>query len=109
MMLELTFILTISLLLSTGNVLQKMGNKGFDFERLVKDKAWLTGCILASLSFPVMLLALNFMNISILQPGSTLNLVLTLILGRFVLGERLTTREYVGILLMIVGVLCVVA
>ncbi|RLG17230.1 hypothetical protein DRN62_01745 [Nanoarchaeota archaeon] len=109
MMLELTFILMTSLLLSTGNILQKMGNKGFDFEKLIKDRAWLTGCILAFLSFPVMILALNFMNISVLQPGSTLNLVLTLILGRLILGERLTTKEYVGILLMIVGVLCVVA
>ena len=109
MILELVFILTISLLLSMGNVLQKMGNKELDFKKLVRNKAWLIGCILASLSFPVMILALNFMNISVLQPGSTLNLVLTLMLGRLVLGEKLTTKEYIGTLLMIVGVLCIVA
>lgn len=67
---------------------------------------WL-GLALMALSFFSLLMLLSWENVSFVVPVTALSYVLGALGGKFILGERVEARRWVGVALVCVGVLLV--
>lgn len=67
---------------------------------------WL-GLGLMALSFFALLMLLSWENVSFVVPVTALSYVLGAFGGKFILGERIEARRWVGVVLVCVGVLLV--
>ncbi|HXN61469.1 MAG TPA: DMT family transporter [Acidimicrobiales bacterium] len=72
---------------------------------LSRDPLWLTGFALLLLGLGFQVLALTSAPISIVQTVAACGIALFLVLSHFVLGDRLTKIEYLGIATMLVALL----
>lgn len=68
---------------------------------LLRRRRWLTATALSLLGFPLQVLALTRAPITLVQPTLALGLLLLLVLGRRILGERVGVREVVAVLIII--------
>jgi drug/metabolite transporter (DMT)-like permease len=68
---------------------------------LLRRRRWLTATALSLLGFPLQVLALTKAPITLVQPTLALGLLLLLVLGRRILGERVGVREVVAVLIII--------
>jgi diguanylate cyclase (GGDEF)-like protein len=92
---------------STGMVLEKLATRRLPsiharrglqmVATLTRDPLWLLGFALLVLGLGTQVLALTLAPISIVQAVAACGIALFLVLSHFVLGERLTKFEYVGI------------
>jgi drug/metabolite transporter (DMT)-like permease len=70
--------------------------------------AWMwLGLFLMAVSFFALLMLLSWENVSFVVPLTALSYVLGAFGGKFLLGERIETRRWVGVALVCVGVLLV--
>jgi drug/metabolite transporter (DMT)-like permease len=74
------------------------------FVRLARRRRWLAALALDGLGWPFQLGALALVPLSVVQPALALGLVLLLVLGDRILGERPGRRELTGVALLTGGV-----
>lgn len=75
------------------------------FISLIKEKIWLIGAIFSLTGFLIYFIALNFFELSIVKPLVNTNLLFTFLLSAFYLKERMQISEWVGLVILIVGLL----
>jgi drug/metabolite transporter (DMT)-like permease len=71
---------------------------------LVRSRRWLAGTILAGLGWPFHVAALVLAPLTVVQPALAVGLLLLLVLGDRLLGERVGGREVLAVLAIVVGV-----
>jgi drug/metabolite transporter (DMT)-like permease len=71
--------------------------------QLMRRRRWLAGTILAALGWPLQLAALALAPVTIVQPILAVGLVVLLVAGRRVLGERVRPSACVGAIAVLVG------
>lgn len=74
------------------------------FARLVRRPRWLAAIALDGLGWPFQLAALALVPLSVVQPALALGLILLLVLGERILGERPGRSELAGVALLTGGV-----
>ena len=103
-----------STLYSLGIALQAMDAKQAPREeqlrlalarRLVRRARWLAGTGLSILGFPLQVVALMLAPLVVVQPALAAGLLVLLILGQRMLGERAGKYEYISVLAITVGVI----
>jgi drug/metabolite transporter (DMT)-like permease len=103
-----------STLYSLGIALQAMDAKEAPSEeqlrlalarRLVRRARWLAGTGLSILGFPLQVVALMLAPLVVVQPALAAGLLVLLILGQRMLGERAGKYEYISVLAITVGVI----
>ena len=67
----------------------------------------LMGFILYGIGAIVMIVAYKFGSLSVLQPILSVNYILSVLLGYFVLGEQLTMVNIAGVLAVFIGVVLI--
>lgn len=67
----------------------------------------IVGFILYGIGALVMIKAYKFGKLSVLQPIISLNYVISLILGVYILKEKINIYKVLGIIIIILGVLCI--
>ena len=72
--------------------------------QLVRNRRWLAATALSLLGWPLQVLALSLAPLALVQPTLALGLVLLLVLGARVLGERVGRREVAAVALVIAGI-----
>jgi len=72
--------------------------------QLVRNRRWLAATALSLLGWPLQVLALSLAPLALVQPTLALGLVLLLVLGARVLGERVGRREVTAVALVIAGI-----
>lgn len=55
----------------------------------------------------IMIIAYKFGSLSVLQPMLSLNYVLSLIIAQAILGESITTLKFIGVVIIIIGVILI--
>lgn len=102
------FILTISSAvgLALGNILESIGLRKINsVKHLAKSKFWLGGLFLSIIATLLYYAAMAKYNISLVQPFMALNPALTAILGWKFLGERITKKITLAVVLIFCGIL----
>jgi drug/metabolite transporter (DMT)-like permease len=74
------------------------------FGHLVRRPLWVAGVLLNVVGWPLQLIALAFIPLTVVQPTLALGLLLLLALGSRLLGEHVGPREVVGGLAIVAGV-----
>jgi multidrug transporter EmrE-like cation transporter len=74
-------------------------------KNFAKNKLWLLGFILATLSWYVYLPALAFADISLLSPLMGVGLIILVFFSYFYLKEKITIKEIVGMIFIIIGII----
>jgi drug/metabolite transporter (DMT)-like permease len=74
------------------------------YGRLFRSRRWLAATALSLAGFPLQLVALLLAPLTVVQPTLALGLLLLLVLGSRMLGERVGPREFVGVGLVVGGV-----
>lgn len=77
--------------------------------QLVRNRRWLAATALSLLGWPLQVLALALAPLALVQPTLALGLLLLLVLGARVLGERVGRRELTAVALVIAGIACLAA
>src|SRR3954470_23347569 len=72
--------------------------------QLVRNGRWLAATALSLLGWPLQVLALSLAPLALVQPTLALGLLLLLVLGTRVLGERVGRRELAAVALVVVGI-----
>ncbi len=101
-------IANISLYLGKG--LQKLGLEGFKEEKTVKTKKsgiWIFGTILTSIAMFIQWTALLFTPINLIAPLEGIGLIVLLLFSFYVLKEKITSIEIMGVMLIIIGTILV--
>lgn len=102
-----------SALYSLGVVLQAMDAKETEDHHylriglardLVKRRRWLMGTGLSMLGWPLQLLALSLAPLVVVQPAMAAGLLVLLVAGEHMLGERAGRREHLAVSAIVVGV-----
>lgn len=105
-----------ALLLSTGSVVQAFAVRRVDMQHglrisllrtLVRRRWWVTGTLTGYLAFPFELVALRHAPLAVVQPLHVTGLVLLLVVGVRVLGERLRRIDLAGLGGIVGGVVLV--
>jgi len=102
------FFLTLSSAvgLAFGNILESMGLRSANsVKSLAKNKFWLGGLFLSAIATLLYYAAMAKYNISLVQPFMALNPALTAILGWKVLGEKMSRKIAIAIVLIFCGIL----
>jgi len=102
------FLLTLSsaIGLACGNILESIGLRAVtSVKALAKNKFWLSGFLLTIAGTLLYYAALAKYNISLVQPFMALNPALTAILGWKILGEKMTRRITIAVILIFCGLL----
>jgi len=73
--------------------------------RLIKNPTWFTGGMAAIAGFLVYTVALNIYDVSVVKPLVNTNLLFTFVLAYLVFKEKLTLKEWFGIVILISGLL----
>jgi len=76
---------------------------------LVRNGRWLGATALSLLGWPLQVLALAMAPLALVQPTLALGLLLLLVLGARVLGERVGRRELAPVALVVAGIACLAA
>jgi hypothetical protein len=71
---------------------------------LLRRRRWLAGTVIAASGWPLHLAALALVPLSVVQPALAVGLLLLLVLGDRMLGERVGPREVIAVLAIIAGV-----
>lgn len=71
----------------------------------LKNPFLLSGLVFYGISFLLWLLVLSKMKLSIAYPITSLNFVLAIIASYFLFGERISPIQFIGIFLIIIGVI----
>jgi drug/metabolite transporter (DMT)-like permease len=74
------------------------------FGRLARRRRWLAGTLLSGLGWPFHLAALLVAPLTVVQPALASGLLLLLVLGHRILGERVGRREVVAVVAIVAGV-----
>jgi drug/metabolite transporter (DMT)-like permease len=77
--------------------------------QLVRNGRWLGATALSLLGWPLQVLALALAPLALVQPTLALGLLLLLVLGARVLGERVGRRELAAVVLVVAGIGCLAA
>jgi hypothetical protein len=72
--------------------------------RLARSRRWLAGTLLAGSGWPFHVAALVLAPLTVVQPALAVGLLLLLVLGDRMLGERVGAREVVAVVAIVVGV-----
>jgi drug/metabolite transporter (DMT)-like permease len=72
--------------------------------QLARNGRWLAATALSLLGWPLQVLALSLAPLALVQPTLALGLLLLLVLGTRVLGERVGRRELAAVALVVVGI-----
>ena len=72
--------------------------------RLARSRRWLAGTVVAGSGWPFHVAALVLAPLSVVQPALAVGLLLLLVLGDRMLGERVGAREVVAVLAIVIGV-----
>ncbi len=75
--------------------------------RLIKTPIWMWGGVTAISGFLIYTIALNNYDISIVKPLVNTNLLFTFIFAFFIFQERLKAIEWIGVVILIVGLLLI--
>ena len=78
---------------------------GQNLKNFAKSSLWLTGFILATISWYIYLPALAFAPISLLAPLMGVGLVILVIFSYFYLKEPIAIKEIIGIVIIIIGMI----
>ncbi len=82
----------------------KLQTKNFgDFFKLVKTPIWTLGWILIISDFFVYQLALSRYDVSVVKPLVNLNLVFVIVFGVAIMKEKITPKEWVAIIFIVLG------
>jgi len=73
--------------------------------RLIKNRVWLCGGIAAIIGFLVYTVALNVYDVSVVKPLVNTNLLFTFIFAYLIFKEKLSYKEWFGIIILISGLL----
>jgi undecaprenyl phosphate-alpha-L-ara4N flippase subunit ArnE len=65
------------------------------------------GFLLYGVGAIIMIIAYKFGSLSVLQPMLSMNYVLSLIIAHVILGESITTFKFVGVVIIIIGVILI--
>ena len=102
------FFLTLSSAvgLAFGNILESIGLRAANSAKsLAKNKFWLGGLLLSIVATLLYYAAMAEYNISLVQPFMALNPALTAILGWKILGEKMSRKIALAIVLIFLGIL----
>jgi drug/metabolite transporter (DMT)-like permease len=77
--------------------------------QLARNRRWLAATALSLLGWPLQVLALSLAPLALVQPTLALGLLLLLVLGARVLGERVGRRELAAVGLVIAGIVALAA
>ncbi len=87
------------------NGLQSIGK--FSFKKMVMNKRWVASIVVGVVGIGLYVLALKLDPISTIQPVTSLNMVVTILGGVFFFKERIGGRQWLMLLLVIVGIVLV--
>ena len=79
----------------------------FSIVALIKNYSIYLGALLYLVSNILFILPLRSNNLSIVYGFSGLYYVWTMLIGRYILGERITTRKIVGVALVVIGIVVI--
>lgn len=89
-----------------------LGNINFSLPNLLslsinvlRNPFLLTGLFFYGISFLLWLIVLSKMKLSVVYPITSINFVLVILASYFLFGERLSSMQYAGILIIILGVI----
>lgn len=107
---SLVLLLTACLLTCLGQIAQKLAveqwRTGFPGIARALTNAWLWLALLClGLGLLVWLLVLQRLEVSIAYPMLSLNFILITLTGRYLFNEKVDTRHWLGIALILIGVL----
>lgn len=82
----------------------RLGLKPSLLGHLLKRRLWVAATVLSLIGWPLQILALTKAPLTLVQPTLALGLILLLILGAKLLGERVCRREAIAVLIVVVSV-----
>jgi multidrug transporter EmrE-like cation transporter len=88
-----------------GSVNFSFANMAALIMNVIKSPYLLIGLFFYGVSFLLWLLVLSKLKISVVYPITSINFVLVLVASYFLFGEKLSIFQYLGILIIITGVL----
>jgi drug/metabolite transporter (DMT)-like permease len=72
-------------------------------KKLIKNKLWMTGLIISGIPVVLFTWLLSFEEVSVINPLMSLSLLVILFNGYFFLKEKLTTKQLIGAVSLIIG------
>ena len=98
--LGITFMIVSSICVCIGQLFWKLSTLGSTMYLLL-------GFLLYGIGAVIMIVAYKFGSLSVLQPMLSLNYVITIILGKLVLGEIISVYKLLGVTIIIISVILI--
>lgn len=114
-MLQYLFLILSILLISLGQILQKRATEATPFIKFFENHhlssifthSFLFSTIALALSTVLWVLSLSGLDLSIANPSLSLSYVIVMISAKIIYGEQIPKRRWVGIFLIIVGIIVI--
>lgn len=108
-MLLILLVLFCALLGATGQIFFKLGSQNFNFDlTLLTNWKLLIGLVLYGVATIIFIYALKFGNLSILYPIIATSYIWVAIFSVLFLNESFSPYKWIGVLLLIVGIIIIV-